>query len=93
MGKKPCEWYQPIIKGKPPEPRYAHSMNFYEEGNFIIIHGGRNDYSSESFALSDTWALELFTLEWIQIKIYSDQQLDVFKRCGHSAIIYSNNNN
>jgi len=65
-------------------------MNFYEEGNFIIIHGGRNDYSSESFALGDTFVLELFTLEWIEIKIYSDTPHDLYKRCGHSAVIYSN---
>jgi len=26
-----------------PPGRYMHSMDFYSEGNFLIISGGRND--------------------------------------------------
>ena len=65
-------------------------MNFYEEKSFIIIHGGRNDLESESYALADTFVLELFTLQWVEIKIYSDSPLDVYNRFGHASIIYSN---
>jgi len=66
-------------------------MNFYEEGNYLIIHGGRNDYSSESFALNDTYILELFRMEWIKVKIFFDspKTAKVFSRCGHSAIVFS----
>lgn len=64
-------------------------MNFHEEGNFIIIHGGRNDSSSENFALNDTYVLELGRLEWMQVKLFSDDpNLNVLSRCGHSAVIY-----
>ena len=54
------EWVQPQTKGRAPSPRYFHSMSFYEKGNFLIIHGGRNDAMSESSALNDTF---LFVLE------------------------------
>jgi hypothetical protein len=65
-------------------------MNFYEEGNYLIIHGGRNDYSSESFALNDTFLLDLNKFEWIKVKVLFDSpKTKVFNRCGHSAIVFS----
>ena len=91
MGQKPLEWVQPETKGKMPSPRYYHTMNYYEKGNFLIIHGGRNDDVSESFALSDSFIFDLENFEWMKVQLYS--QLDDFKvltRCGHCAIIYSN---
>lgn len=91
LGKKPLEWIKPNIKGSLPKARYFHSLNYYEEGNFLILHGGRNDFSSDSFALNDTFILDLFKLEWQEIRIYSNTpKFQVFCRCGHSAIIYSN---
>jgi len=91
LGKKPLEWVKPFTKGKPPLPRYAHTMNYFEEGNFLIIHGGRNDVYSDSFAFNDTHIFDLQKLEWQEIKLYSDiPNFEVFKRCGHSSIIYSN---
>ena len=91
IGKKPLEWIKSDTNGSPPCPRYSHSMNFYEEGNYLIIHGGRNDYSSESFALNDTYLLELYRLEWIKVRIFFDSpRTKVFNRCGHAAIVYSN---
>ena len=91
MGQKPLEWVQPETKGKMPSPRYYHTMNYYEKGNFLVIHGGRNDDVSESFALNDTFIFDLENLEWMKVELYS--QLNGFKvlnRCGHNSIIYSN---
>ena len=90
-GKKPMEWVQPETKGKPPSPRYFHSMNYYEKGNFLIIHGGRNDNMSDSCALNDTFIFDLENFEWANIILYS--QLSGFKvlnRCGHQSAIFSN---
>ena len=90
-GKKPMEWVQPETKGKPPSPRYFHSMNYYEKGNFLIIHGGRNDNMSDSCALNDTFIFDLENFEWANIILYS--QLNGFKvlnRCGHQSAIFSN---
>ena len=39
MGRKPLDWIKVDTKGKSPIPRYFHSMNFYERGNYVIIHG------------------------------------------------------
>ena len=48
IGKKPFEWKLiSDFEGMKLPPRYFHSMNFYEEGNFLIIHGGRNDELSD----------------------------------------------
>jgi hypothetical protein len=67
-------------------------MSYYEEGNYVVIHGGRNDLSSDSFALNDTYLLELSKLSWIQVTLYFDNlKNQVYNRCGHSSIIYSKN--
>ena len=90
-GKKPMEWVQPETKGKPPSPRYFHSMNYYEKGNFLIIHGGRNDNMSESSALNDTYIFDLENFDWVKIILYS--QIPGFKilnRCGHQSVIFGN---
>ena len=85
------EWLKPNIRGIPPLPRYSHSFDFYEQGNFVVLHGGRNDFKSESFALSDTHILDLFKMEWSEIKVYSElDDFKVFNRCGHSSVVFSN---
>jgi N-acetylneuraminic acid mutarotase len=90
-GKKPLEWVQPQTKGKPPSPRYFHSMSFYERGNFIIIHGGRNDAMSESSALNDTYVFDLENFDWLKVELYNELKgFKVLNRCGHQSIVYSN---
>ena len=92
IGFKPCELIKcDFTKGKKPCPRYFHSMNYYENGNFIIIHGGRNDSKSDNFALNDTFILNLENLNWIEIELYSNyKDFKIFSRCGHCSIIYEN---
>ena len=91
MGKKPLEWVQPVTKGKPPCPRYYHSMNYYEKGNFLIIHGGRNDDVSKTSALNDTFIFDLEKFEWMSVQLYSQiNNFQIFTRYGHSSIIFSN---
>ena len=90
MGKKPLDWIKIDTKGKAPIPRYFHSMNFYERGNYVILHGGRNDTFSENSALNDTFLLNLENFEWIEVKLYSNvNNFNVYNRCGHQSIIYS----
>ena len=92
IGKKPFEWKKiDDVKGVKPTPRYFHSMNYYEPGNFLIVHGGRNDTLNDSFALNDTYVFKLDRYEWMKIELYS--QLSGFKvlcRCAHSAVVYTN---
>ena len=90
MGKKPLDWIKVDTKGKAPLPRYFHSMNFYERGNYVIIHGGRNDSFSSNGALNDTFLLNLENFEWLEVKLYSNiSNFSVASRCGHQSIIYA----
>ena len=88
-GKKPLEWLQPTTKGKPPSPRYFHSMSFYERGNCLIIHGGRNETLSDNLALNDTFLFDLENFEWLRVELYSGiKEFKVLNRCGHQSMIY-----
>ena len=90
LGKSHPEWKIIDTHGKKPLARYFHSMNYYEKGNILIVHGGRNDYKSDSFALNDTFIFNLFTYEWTEVKLYSTMEdFKVLNRCGHCAIIYN----
>jgi len=88
IGQKPLEWTKIITNGMPPSPRQGHTLNFYEDGNFLIVHGGRNDSLSNEFALNDTYLLELSTFNWIKVdlKIESISE-DVYKRYGHCSLV------
>ena len=92
IGEKPCFWLKiDNIKGIKPKARYFHSMNFYEPGNFLIIHGGRNDFQNDSFALDDTFIFDLALLQWHKVELYSNMNgFKVVPRCAHKSVIYSN---
>lgn len=91
LGRKPCHWKKlDNVKGKKPPGRYCHSMNFYEPGNFLIIHGGRNDSQSDSFALDDTYIFDLDLFQWNKIDLISNSlDFKVMPRCAHDSVIYS----
>ena len=89
IGKKPLEWIKAETKGKIPAPRYFHSMNFYERGNFLIVHGGRNDIISENSALNDTYLLNLEKFEWMEVILFSNvNDFVVPGRYGHQSIVF-----
>jgi hypothetical protein len=89
VGRKPLEWLKVNCEYQVPQPRYAHSLSFYEKGNYLVLHGGRNDYSSDSFALGDTWLFELSRMEWIEVQHYSNlTDFQIYNRCYHSSIVY-----
>ena len=91
IGQKSLRWITPETKGKSPSPRYFHTMNYFDKGNILIIHGGRNDNISENSALNDTFVFDLENFEWMQVSLYS--QLSKFKvvnRCAHQSIIFGN---
>jgi hypothetical protein len=91
IGKKPLEWYKPETSGKSPSPRYSHSMNYYEEGNYLIIHGGRNDEKIEKYSLNDTYVFDLYKFEWAYVKIlFESPKMEIYNRFGHKSIIHSN---
>lgn len=93
IGKKSLEWSKCETSGKEPSPRVMHSMNYYEEGNFLIIHGGNSQNGSdERPILNDTFVFELSKFEWIEVKISMAEMTTIEARCGHSSVVYSNRN-
>ena len=77
--------------GAPPAPRYGHTMNFFEEGNYLIIHGGRSDKMNDSIFYNDTYLLELSRLQWINVDLcFEDPKMQVYSRYGHAGIISGN---
>ena len=86
IGKKPLEWIKVSTFGKSPCPRYLCSMNFFEKGNFIIIHGGKTKINDEQFALNDTYLFELYRYEWIRVD-YGEKAKIVRPRCSHCSVI------
>ncbi len=85
IGQKPLEWIQIDTKGQPPTPRYMSSMDYFEEGNYLIIHGGRNDYSI-NMVLKDTFVIEMSKLEWLRVDF--GQNFSIVKnRCSHQSVI------
>ena len=91
MGQKPFSWIKANTLGKPPSPRYFHSMDYYEKANYLIIHGGRNDDLSQTSALDDTYVLDLENFGWVKVELYSNtNQFKVISRYGHKSAIFSN---
>ncbi|MCQ2818317.1 MAG: hypothetical protein MJ252_13705, partial [archaeon] len=62
IGRKPLEWVYLNTVGDRPSCRYSSSINYYEAGNMVVVHGGRNDNTSENYALNDTYLLNLSNL-------------------------------
>lgn len=87
IGRKPLEWSEIKAKGKPPCPRYLCSMNYYEQGNFIIIHGGKTKSLRNENILKDTYLFELFKFEWIKVN-YGCLEPFIKPRFSHAGIIY-----
>ena len=89
IGRRPLEWGKVKTQGIGPSSRYLSSLNYYEEGNCLVIHGGRNDGMLHDFALNDTYILELFTLNWIRVEYcYEGGLMRVNNRCAHETLIY-----
>ena len=88
IGKKYLEWMEIISKGKPPCPRYLFSMNFYEQGNYIIIHGGKTKSLRSEQILKDTYLFELLRFEWIRV-LHGCFDYIVKPRFSHAAIIHN----
>ena len=88
IGKKYLEWVEIIPKGKPPCPRYLFSMNFYEKGNYLIIHGGKTKSLKTEQILKDTYLFELYRFEWIKV-LHGCFDNIVKPRFSHAGIIHN----
>ena len=65
-------------------------MSFYERGNFLIIHGGRNDSLSDNIALNDTFLFDLVNYHWNKIILTGIDESLILPRHGHQSAICAN---
>lgn len=70
--KKPCEFINLEIYGRPPKPRYASTFNFYEKLNVCILYGGRNN---DGRFFNDVFILDLENIRWVEIRLDSSKLL------------------
>lgn len=83
LGSYPLKWIEPETRGIPPQPRYLHSMNYFQDLNIIIIYGGRNDKNSQPI-LSDICILNIFNLCWSKVSLHG---LGYIPKCSHCTTI------
>ena len=88
IGGRSLEWIIPNTYGLPPKRRYGASMSFYESGNLLIIHGGRNS-SKFDYAYNDTFILDLRSMNWMKVD-YFDKTKPVAKRFYHQSFVSDN---
>ena len=90
LGIRPLEIIQLKTTGVSPCPRYDCSLNFYEKGNMIIVHGGRSNKPENQNGLNDTYILDLYYLSWTQIEYFNNKYI-VPPRYFHQSIIFNGN--
>ena len=90
IGIKPLEVILLKTTGKPPCPRYDSSLNFYEKGNMLIVHGGRSNNQENENGLNDTYILNLYYLSWTQVEYFNNKFI-VSPRYYHQCVIYNDN--
>ncbi|XP_053561768.1 uncharacterized protein LOC128652826 [Bombina bombina] len=72
-------WYQPIVEGERPLPRYGHSATLL--GNRVVIFGGRRSPSPIYF--NDVYILDLGYMEFIPLPDTSNKPSP---RCFHVSM-------
>ena len=63
--------------GKPPYPRYGHSMVYWHSKQYLLIYGGRNDDlwgDTGSSSMTNIVVLNLHHLVWCHVKIPNGQK-------------------
>ena len=86
IGKRPLEYAIINTFGIQPCERYDNTLNFYERGNMLIIHGGRTINKKIEKVLNDTFILDLFSFNWIEVE-YFNKEYKVPPRYFHQSII------
>lgn len=89
--KKPLEKIILNITGVSPAPRSHASLNFYEDLNVLILHGGRNDKFKKGVCYNDFWILDLELLQWSKVSTYDGISKNAVEaRADHCAVVNHN---
>ena len=75
--RNPLVFFEPLLKGAPPSPRYMSIMNYNKTLNFITIYGGKDSFR----VYNDLYILDIMNFQWIKIDLFGPDF--IFGRMGH----------
>ena len=78
-------WINLRTFGKAPVGRINASLNYYAQGNMLILHGGCGIQEEETY--SDVWILDLEGSVWMKVEIKGDIPIN---RHSHLSNIFGN---
>lgn len=83
VGSKNNCWTVPDTMGRPPSPRFQHSMVYNDKLNVIVVFGGRIDVNSASSytCFNDLFILKMDSLTWNTVQVLGNIPIP---RSGHS---------
>ena len=84
VGRRPLEWKIPETNGISPPARLNATLEYLEEINLLVLHGGRSD-KREPF--NDIWMMDLEKFTWLLVKIYDSKPVE---RSEHCSTIFGN---
>ena len=90
VGIKPLEIVMLKTNGIAPCPRYDSSLNYYEKGNMLVVHGGRSNKEESENGLNDTFIFDLYNHTWTQVE-YFNINYKIPERYFHQSIIFGDN--
>ena len=90
VGMRPLEIVMIKANGVPPCPRYDSSLNFYEKGNMLIVHGGRSNNGEYLNGLDDTFVFDLHNLTWKQVEYFNNKYI-IPPRYFHQSVVFAGN--
>ena len=76
--EKVHRWKEIFTIGKSPEARFHHAMHYFEEGNYMVLLGGRRlanpapNVILESEFVDEICLLKMDTMEWKRVKHAGD---------------------
>ena len=83
--QNPLIFFEPQIKGIPPEKRAMASINFNKDLNIITLFGGRDTFK----VYNDLFILDIMNFEWIKINLFGPE--NICKRFEHCSGILNEN--
>lgn len=67
LNKKPFDSILLKTNGVQPSPRSHSKINFYENTNLLILHGGKNNNLCDGVTFNDFWVLDLENFNWYKL--------------------------
>ena len=83
--RSPLIFFEPQIKGIPPEKRSMATINFNKDLNIITLYGGKDTFK----VYNDLFILDIMNFEWIKINLFGPE--NICKRVGHCSGILNEN--